>query len=161
VLIYKLAGEPGFKQFQASLLAIYRRKEVPMKRCGILLLRFAAICGLLAAGAAAQTQATYFTFRFDSLKQQLNLASDQEKQVKHVIEQETGELMQVVCNPATSRKRQLAMFNDILKESEASMQTILTKEQYRRLPQLREKMTRELKTRKAAQGCTMDYWATH
>jgi hypothetical protein len=41
------------------------------------------------------------------------------------------------------------------------MQTILTKEQYRLLPQLREKMTRELKTRKAAQGCTMDYWATH
>lgn len=136
-----------------------------MKRHGrVLFVRLLAACGwigLLAASAAAQTQATYFSYRMDDLKQQLNLTPDQQKQVKHTIEQETGELMQVVCNPATPRKRQLAMFNDILKESEASMKDILTAEQYRRLPQLREKMTRELKTRKAAQGCTMDYWATH
>jgi hypothetical protein len=69
--------------------------------------------------------------------------------------------MQIVCNPATSRKRQLTMFNDILKESETRMLPVLTAEQYRRLPQLRETMMRELKNRKASQTCAADYWRMH
>lgn len=113
---------------------------------------------IMTAIATAQTQATYFTYRTESLKQQLNLTAAQLAKFKPLVEQETGELMQEVCNPATSRKHQLARMNDILQESERRMRPALSAEQYQQLPKLREKIIQELKSRKSAHGCTMDYW---
>ena len=117
-----------------------------------------ALVSLMEASGVTQTQATYLTYRAESLKQQLNLTSAQQAKIKPLLEQETAELMQEVCNPATSRKHQLARMNDILQESERRMRSLLSAEQYQHLRQLREKMMQELKNRKSASGCTMDYW---
>ncbi len=128
---------------------------------GLLPTRFVVITALLfllTVSATTQTQATYFTYRTESLKQQLNLTAAQQAKVKPLVEQETAELMQEVCNPATSRKHQAARMSDILQESERRMRPVLSVEQYQQLPQLREKMMQELKSRKSAHACTMDYW---
>lgn len=128
---------------------------------GSLLTRFVVINALLlllTASVTAQTQATYFTYRTESLKEQLNLTAAQQVKIKPLVEQETAELMQEVCNPATSRKHQLARTNDILQESERRMRPLLSAEQYQQLQQLREKMMQELKSRKSAHSCTIDYW---
>jgi hypothetical protein len=92
------------------------------------------------------------------LKQQLNLSAAQQAKLKPLVEQETGELMQEVCNPATSRKHQLSRMRDILQGSERRMKPILSMEQYQQLPRLREKMLQELKSRQSVRACTMDYW---
>lgn len=130
---------------------------------GSLLTHSLVICGLiflLAVSAATQTQATYFTHRTETLKQQLNLTAAQQAKIKPLVEQETGELMQEVCNPATSKKHQLARMNDILQESERRMRPVLSAEQYQQLPQLREKMMQELKNRKSTRACAADYWGS-
>lgn len=127
----------------------------------LLLTRFVVISALLflvTGSATAQTQATYFTYRTESLKQQLKLTAAQQAKVKPMVEQETGELMQEVCNPATSRNHQLARMNDILQDSERRMRPALSAEQYQQLPKLREKIIQELKSRKSVHACTMDYW---
>ena len=117
------------------------------------------LVSLVGTSGITQTQATYFVYRTESLKQQLSLTTAQQTMVKPLVEQETGELMQEVCNPTTSRKHQLARMNDILQESERRMRPLLLAEQYQQLRQLREKMMQELKNRKSVSGCTMDYWA--
>lgn len=130
---------------------------------GSLLTHSLVICGLiflLAVSAATQTQATYFTHRTETLKQQLNLTAAQQAKIKPLVEQETGELMQEVCNPATSKKHQLARMKDILQESERRMRPVLSAEQYQQLPQLREKMMQELKNRKSTRACAADYWGS-
>ncbi len=50
------------------------------------------------------TPATYFVFRVEQLKTQLKILPGQEPQVKRIVEQEMGDLMQYACNPAMSRK---------------------------------------------------------
>src|SRR5215475_3957208 len=91
-----------------------------------------------AQNEAALTQATYFSYRLEHLNQALKLTPNQEREVTHVVEQEAGELNEFICNPVISRKEQLAKFDATLRESDAKMKPILTPEQYKQLPKLRE-----------------------
>ena len=90
------------------------------------------ICFLaIVMSARAQTQApltqtTYFTYRVQHLNDALQLTPAQANQIKHVIEQESGMLNEIVCNLASSRKHQLQQFEEILRDSDESMKPILT-----------------------------------
>ena len=128
------------------------------------LYQFIQICFLaILAGAGAQTQApltqsTYFTYRLQHLNESLHLTPAQENQIKRVIEQESGMLNEIVCNLASSRKHQLQQFQDILRDSDASMKPILTAEQNQKLPQLRQDEMRNLESVKPPNACTDAYW---
>ncbi len=118
---------------------------------------------LAGVGAGAQTQApltqsTYFSYRLQHLNQALQPTSAQEGQIKQVVQQESGILNEVVCNLASSRKDQLQKFDNILRQSDASLKPILTAEQYQKLPQLRESEMRYLKSVKPPSTCTDAYW---
>jgi Spy/CpxP family protein refolding chaperone len=104
------------------------------------------------------TPATYFVFRMEQLKGQLNITSDQELQVKHIVEQEMGELTQYACNIAMSRKNQQVQFRSILTNSENRMRPILTGEQSWKLHKLDHEMLEEFKSVKTPHGCTLAYW---
>lgn len=127
--------------------------------CSLIQICFMAI--VVCAGAQTQaplTQATYFSYRLQHLNQALHITSAQEEKIKEVVEQETGMLGEIVCNPVTSRKYQLQKFDAILRQSDASMKPILTAEQYQKLPQLRESEMRRLKSLKTPNTCTAAYW---
>jgi Spy/CpxP family protein refolding chaperone len=107
---------------------------------------------------APLTQTTYFTYRVQHLNDALQLTPAQANQIKHVIEQESGMLNEIVCNLASSRKHQLQQFEEILRDSDESMKPILTAEQNQKLPQLRQDEMRNLESVKPPSTCTDAYW---
>lgn len=107
---------------------------------------------------ATFTQATYFTFRMEQLKKVLEITPAQQRKVKPIIEQETSELMQYACNPATSRKDKVSQFDEVFRRSETSMRPILTGEQSWTLHKLHDGMLEEFKTIKSPDSCTLAYW---
>lgn len=107
---------------------------------------------------ASLTQATYFTYRMDQLKQVLALTPAQQQKVKPVVEQETSELMQYACNPATSRKEKVSQFNEVFRRSESGLRPLLTGEQSWTLHKLHDGMLEKFKTLKAPDSCTLAYW---
>jgi len=104
------------------------------------------------------TPATYFVFRMEQLKEQLNITPDQELQVKHIVEQEIGELTQYACNLAMSRKDQQVQFCSVLTNSETRMRPILTDEQSWKLHKLDHEMLEKFKSVKTPHSCTLAYW---
>ena len=111
-----------------------------------------------AQNEAALTQATYFSYRLEHLNQALKLTPNQEREVTHVVEQEAGELNEFICNPVISRKDQLAKFDATLRESDAKMKPILTPEQYKQLPKLREAEMKRLESLNLPPTCSGAYW---
>jgi len=111
-----------------------------------------------AQNEAALTQATYFSYRLEHLNQALKLTPNQEREVTHVVEQEAGELNEFICNPVISRKDQLAKFDATLRESDAKMKPILTPEQYKQLPKLREAEMKRLESLNPPPTCSGAYW---
>ena len=66
--------------------------------------------------------------------------------------------MKFICDPAISRKDQLAKFDAVLRQSDASMKPILTPEQYKQLPKLREVEMKKLESLKPPRTCSDAYW---
>ena len=106
---------------------------------------------------APLTQATYFSYRLQHLNQALKLTPNQEREITHVVEQETGELSEFICNPVISRKDQLAKFDAVLRQSDANMKPILTPEQYKQLPKIREAEMKKLESLNPP-TCSGAYW---
>ncbi len=104
------------------------------------------------------TPATYFVFRMAQLKEQLKILPDQEPQVKRIVEQEMGELMQYACNPAMSRKDQQVRFRFALTNSESRMRPMLTGEQSETLHKLDHEMLEQFNSVKMPHSCTLAYW---
>jgi len=124
----------------------------------ITLWTLAVVSIALAQTQAPLSQATYFNYRLQHLNQALKLTPDQERKIVHVVEQETGELNEFICDPAISRKDQLAKFDAVLRQSDANMKPILTPEQYKQLPTIREAEMKKLESLKPPRTCSDAYW---
>lgn len=105
------------------------------------------------------TQGTYFTFRMEQLQQKLSITPNQQRQLKPMVEQETSELLEYACNPATSQKVKLGQFRGVLANSQSVMRPILTLEQFGKLHKLHDDMLQRMMSQDSPDGCTWEYWA--
>ena len=82
---------------------------------------------------AQTTQGTYFADTFGTLKRDLQLTDGQIAKIKPLLEQETGELEELACNPVTSRTYKINAFDKVLRSSNEKMKPFLTASQSDRL----------------------------
>lgn len=106
-----------------------------------MLTRISFLCvALLSASTlnAQTTQGTYFADTFEALKGELTLTGAQTSQIKPMVEQETGELAEIACNPVTPHTYKIKAIENIMRDSNKKIKTVLNAAQYEKLLQFRE-----------------------
>jgi len=87
----------------------------------------------------------YFSLKQQHLSEKLDLTQDQQAKIKPILEQEAGEVGQVLGNPVLSRKEQLIRWEKIVRSSDAKLKPSLSEAQLAKLQKLRDEQRQELK----------------
>lgn len=88
----------------------------------------------------------YFSMKMQNLTERLSLTDDQRAKIKPIAEQETGELGYVWGNPALSDQDKLKHLEEVVRNSDAKIKPILSREQQAKLEQMRAEQKQELDT---------------
>ena len=88
----------------------------------------------------------YFSMKLQNLTQTLDLSDEQQAKIKPALEQETGEVSQILKNPALTRNEKLERFEKIVRSSDAKMKPVLSSTQLQKLEQLRREQKENVKT---------------
>jgi len=94
----------------------------------------------------------YFSMKQQHLSEKLDLTQDQQAKIKPILEQEAGEVGQILGNPVLSRKDQLNRWEKIVRSSDAKLKPFLSQEQLVKLQGLRSEQRKELKRMVAEQN---------
>jgi hypothetical protein len=87
----------------------------------------------------------YFTMKQQHLSQTLNLSEDQQARIKPILEQETGEVAQILGNPVISRKDKLNRWVKIVQSSDDQIKPFLSQTQVQTLQGLRKEQRQDIK----------------
>jgi hypothetical protein len=93
----------------------------------------------------------YFSMKQQHISKALSLTADQQNQIKPILEQETGEVGQILRNPVLSRKQKLKRYKEIVETSDAKIKPHLSTTQLKQLVELREQQRLELRRLMAKQ----------
>jgi hypothetical protein len=96
----------------------------------------------------------YFSMKMQHLTEVLNLSDQQQTQIKPIVEQETGEVGQIVGNPVLSTKDKLNRFQKIVKSSDEKIKPLLSQDQVAKLLSLRKEQKDKVKQYLANQKTT-------
>lgn len=88
----------------------------------------------------------YFSMKQQHISEVLNLTTEQQDQIKPILEQETGEVGQIFRNPVLSRKQKLQKYEKIVETSDAKIKPHLSPSQLKRLSDLRKQQKKDLRT---------------
>lgn len=88
----------------------------------------------------------YFSIKLQHLSETLNLSEDQQATIKPTLEQESGEVGQIMKNPVLTRKEKLSRFEKIVRASDAKIKPILSTTQLQKLEKLRREQKKDVKT---------------
>ena len=89
----------------------------------------------------------YFSLKMQHLTQVLNLSDEQQKSIKPILEQESGELSYLWNNPAISQREKLDRLEKTVQASDPKIIPRLSQEQREKLQALRKEQKEELKQR--------------
>jgi hypothetical protein len=87
----------------------------------------------------------YFSMKMQHLTQVLNLSEEQQKSIKPILEQESGELSYLWNNPAISQREKLDRLEKTVRASDQKIIPRLSQEQRDKLQELRKEQKDELK----------------
>lgn len=87
----------------------------------------------------------YYSTKLRHLTASLNLTTDQQSKLKHILEQETGELAEIRNNPVLSTDDFVRRVGAIVRESDNSLKPFLSPAQWETLQNLRKQQKRMLK----------------
>jgi hypothetical protein len=87
----------------------------------------------------------YFSMKQRHLSDTLDLSEDQQTKIKPFLEQETGEVGQILGNPVLSRKDKLNRWEKIVQSSDEKIKPFLSQTQLEKLQDLRKEQKQELK----------------
>jgi hypothetical protein len=87
----------------------------------------------------------YFAMKQQHLSQALNLSEDQQATIKPILEQETGEVGQILGNSVISRKDKLNRWMKIVQSSDDKIKPLLSQTQLQKLQGLRKEQKQDLK----------------
>jgi hypothetical protein len=94
----------------------------------------------------------YFSMKQQHLSETLDLTPDQLTRIKPMLEQETGEVGQVLGNPVLSQKDQLNRWGKIVRSTDAKMKPLLSQAQLAKLQDMRIQQKQKLKRMIAQQN---------
>jgi len=94
----------------------------------------------------------YFSMKLDHLSEVLGLNDDQRTTIKPALEQEAGEVSQIIKNPVMTRNEKLNRVERIVRTSDAKITPVLSPAQLQKLQQLRRQQKDELRTIVAEQS---------
>jgi len=89
----------------------------------------------------------YFSMKMQHLTQVLNLSEEQQKSIKPILEQESGELSYLWNNPAISQREKLDRLEKTVRASDQKIIPRLSQEQREKLQELRKEQKEELRQR--------------
>jgi hypothetical protein len=87
----------------------------------------------------------YFSMKQQHISEALSLNADQQANIKPILEQETGEVGQILQNPVLSRKDKLNNYENIVGNSDTKIKPFLSTTQLTKLLELRKEQKKELK----------------
>ena len=87
----------------------------------------------------------YFSMKQQHLSEMLDLSEDQQAKIKPFLEQETGDVGQILGNPVLSRKDKLYRWEKIVQSSDEKIKQFLSQTQLAKLQDLRKEQKQELK----------------
>jgi len=87
----------------------------------------------------------YFSMKQQHISEALALDGDQQANIKPILEQETGEVSQILRNPALSQKDKLNQYERIVRSSDANIRPFLSKAQLDKLLEMRKEQRETLK----------------
>jgi hypothetical protein len=87
----------------------------------------------------------YFSMKQQHISEALGLTADQQANIKPILEQETGEVGQILQNPVLSRKDKLNKYEKMVEISDAKIKPFLSTTQLNKLLDLRKEQRKELK----------------
>jgi len=85
--------------------------------------------------------------KMQHLTQVLNLSEEQQKSIKPILEQESGELSYLWNNPAISQREKLDRLEKTVRASDQKIIPRLSQEQREKLQELRKEQKEELRQR--------------
>jgi hypothetical protein len=87
----------------------------------------------------------YFNMKQQHLSEVLGLTDDQHTKIQPILEQESGEVSQLVGNPSLSRKEKLNRWGKIVQSSDKKLEPLLSQVQLGKLHELRKEQKPEMK----------------
>lgn len=94
----------------------------------------------------------YFSMKQQHLSEALDLSDEQQAKIKPSLEQETGEVGQIMGNPVLSRADKLNRWEKIVRSSDERIKPFLSQAQLNKLRQMRKEQKQELKKMIEAPG---------
>ena len=94
----------------------------------------------------SQASGQYFSMKLQNLSQTLNLSEEQQAKIKPALEQETGEVSQILKNPVLTKNEKLERFEQIVRSSDAKIKPVLSSAQLEKLEKLRRQQKEDVKT---------------
>jgi hypothetical protein len=88
----------------------------------------------------------YFSMKQRHLSETLDLSDDQQRKIKPTLEQESGEVSQLLKNPVLTRNEKLSRFEKIVRSSDAKIRPLLSPAQVQKLLELRREQKEDVKT---------------
>lgn len=88
----------------------------------------------------------YFSMKLRHLSETLDLSDDQQGKIKPTVEQESGEVGQILKNPVLTRNEKLSRFEKIVQSSDAKIKPLLSPAQLQKLLELRREQKEDVKT---------------
>jgi hypothetical protein len=87
----------------------------------------------------------YFNMKQQHISEVLSLSDDQQAKMQPILEQESGEVSQIMGNPSLSRKDKLNRWKQIVQSSDKKLEPLLSQAQVDKLHKLREEQKPEIK----------------
>lgn len=88
----------------------------------------------------------YFSMKLQNLSEALELSDDQQAKIKPALEQESGEVSQILKNPVLTRNEKLERFEKIVRSSDAKIKPVLSAAQLEKLERMRRELKEDVKT---------------
>jgi len=93
----------------------------------------------------SRARTEYFSQKLQHLSDKLALTPDQQTRIKPILEQEAGEVAQIVYNPVVSTEDKVSQFQKIVRTSDEKLKPILSSDQLLTLQTIRQQQQQELK----------------
>ncbi len=94
---------------------------------------------------ASRMPGEYFNMKQQHLSEMLSLSDDQQTKIQPILEQESGEISQIVGNPSLSLNEKLNRWEKIVQSSDKKLGPLLSQAQLNKLHDLRKKQKPEIK----------------
>ncbi len=99
----------------------------------------------------SRVSSQYFTLKLQNLSVALDLSSEQQKQIKPIIEQETAEVAQFWDNPVLTRKDKLNRWEKTVRSSDKKLKQYLSTDQVQKLQEMRQEQKKQVQQLSAEQ----------